>query len=300
MIRMNLQARYVGRFLAGLLSASFLIAPATLDGAELKEETLNAWGAYVQHANSEMDDRLHGPFLWVDEVPDRLQRVRTGDILVSSVGQHNPKAVPSGLIHHWMGAAFISGTKLEDVLAAARDYSHYKEFYKPTVVDSRPLSSTGACDKYLMLLANKEVVAATALDSEYEACYHQVDERRWYGVVYTTRVQEIRHYGESDAKELPPGQGNGYVWRVYGFARFEERDGGVYIELEASVLSRDIPFAVRWVVDPIVRRISKNSMLISLRQTEEAVRSRAGAAKESGSSPSSSEGVSISEPRHKP
>jgi hypothetical protein len=300
MIRMNSQARYAARFLAGLLSASFLIAPATLDGAELKEETLNAWGAYVQHANSEMDDRLHGPFLWVDEVPDRLQRVRTGDILVSSVGQHNPKAVPSGLIHHWMGAAFISGTKLEDVLATARDYSHYKEFYKPTVVDSRPLSSTGACDKYLMLLANKEVVAATALDSEYEACYHQVDERRWYGVVYTTRVQEIRHYGESDAKELPPGQGNGYVWRVYGFARFEERDGGVYIELEASVLSRDIPFAVRWVVDPIVRRISKNSMLISLRQTEEAVRARAGAAKESGSSPSSSEGVSISEPRHKP
>ena len=67
---MNLQARYAGRFLVGLLSASFLIAPATSDGAELKEETLNAWGAYVQHANSEMDDRLHGPFLWVDEVPD--------------------------------------------------------------------------------------------------------------------------------------------------------------------------------------------------------------------------------------
>lgn len=171
---------------------------------------------------------------------------------------------------------------------------------KPTVVDSKPLSSTGACDKYLMLLANKEVVAATAHDSEYEACYHQVAERRWYSVVYTTQVQEIRHYDQSDARELPPDQGDGYVWRVYGFARFEERDGGVYFELEAIVLSRDIPFAVRWVVDPIVRRISKNSMLISLRQTPEAVRSRAGAAKESGSSPSSSEGVIISEPRHKP
>ena len=297
---MNLQARYAGRLLVGLLSASLLIAPAASDGAELKEETLNAWGAYVQHANSEMDDRLHGLFLWVDEVPDRLQRVRTGNILVSSIGQHNPKAVPSGLIHHWMGAVFISDAKLEDVLGVARDYSQYKEFYKPTVVDSKPLSSTGACDKYLMLLANKEVVAATALDSEYEACYHQVGERRWYSVVYTTQVQEIRHYGQSDAKELPPGQGNGYVWRVYGFARFEQRDGGVYIELEAIVLSRDIPFAVRWVVDPIVRRISKNSMLISLRQTEEAVRSKERAAKESGFSASSSEGVSISEPLHKP
>ena len=58
MSRMNLQARYAGRLLVGLLSASLLIAPAASEGAELKEETLNAWGAYVQEANSEMDDRL--------------------------------------------------------------------------------------------------------------------------------------------------------------------------------------------------------------------------------------------------
>ena len=153
---------------------------------------MNAWGAYVQQANAQMDNRLSGRFLWVDEEPDRLQRVRTGDLLVSSIGQHNPKAVPSGLIHHWMGAAFISDAKLEDVLGVARDYSHYKEFYKPTVVDSELLSSTGACDKYSMLLANKEVVSATALDSEYEACYHQVGERRWYSVVYTTQAR-VRH-----------------------------------------------------------------------------------------------------------
>ena len=275
---MNLHVRYARRFLAGVMCVSFLVAPAASDAAELKAETLNAWDAYIQKANSEMDNRLHSPFLWIDDAPDRVQRVRAGEILVSPVGQHNPKSVPSGLIHDWMGAAFIPDAKLEDVLSVARDYSHYPEFYKPTVVDSKSLGSTGACDKYSMLLANKEVVSSTALDSEYEACYHQIDERRWYSVVYTTRVQEIRHYGRSDAQELPPGHGSGYIWRVYGFARFEERDGGVYIELEAIVLSRDIPFAVRWVVDPIVRRISKNSMLISLRQTEEAVRSKAGAA----------------------
>ncbi len=177
-----------------------------------------------------------------------------------------------------MGATFIPNATLEDVLSVARDYGHYKEIYKPTVVDSKLLSSTGLCDKYSMLLANKEVVASTALDTEYEACYHQVDQRRWYAVVYTTQIQEIRHYGQPSAKELPPGQGNGYVWRVYGFARFEERDGGVYLELEAIVLSRDIPFAVRWVVDPIVRRVAKNSISTSLRQTEEAVRSRTGTA----------------------
>jgi hypothetical protein len=52
----------------------------------------------------------------------------------------------------------------------------------------------------------------------------------------------------------------------------EERDGGVYIELEAMVLSRDIPAALRWVVDPIVRRVSRSSLETSLQQTADAVR----------------------------
>jgi hypothetical protein len=38
-------------------------------------------------------------------------------------------------------------------------------------------------------------------------------------------------------------------------------------------LSRDIPAAARWVVDPIVRRISKSAMVTTLRQSLDAVSS---------------------------
>jgi hypothetical protein len=58
---------------------------------------------------------------------------------------------------------------------------------------------------------------------------------------------------------------------LYSVARHEERDDGVYIELEAIALSRDIPAALRVVADPIVRHLSRNSLLMSLKQTEEAV-----------------------------
>ena len=266
------------RFLVGVMCASFLVAPAVSHGAELKEETLKTWDAYIQTVNSQMRDRRQGSFLWVDEEPDRVERVRAGEILVSSVGQKNPKAVPSGLIHDWMGAAFIPNARLTDVLSAVRDYGRYKEFYKPTVVDVKLLGTEEGCDKYSMRVVNKETVAETALDTEYQACYLQLDELRWYSTAHSTRVQEIRHYGRSDEQELPPNQGSGYIWRVYSLARFEERDGGVYIELEAIALSRDIPVAVRWVVNPIVRRVSRNTLLISLQQMEEAVRSTAGTA----------------------
>jgi hypothetical protein len=216
-------------------------------------------------------------FLSVDEAPAKRQRVRDGEILVSSLGQPNPKPVPSGLIHDWMGASFIPNTTLEDVLSVVRDYGDYKNFYKPTVVDSKLLATDGACDNYSMRVVNKEAVAETALDMEYETCYFRVDEHRTYSVTHTTGVQEIRHYGKANEQKLPPNHGRGYIWRLYSIARYEQRDGGTYVEVEAIALSRDIPVAVRWMVNPIVRRVSRNALLISLQQTQEAVRSTAAA-----------------------
>jgi hypothetical protein len=43
--------------------------------------------------------------------------------------------------------------------------------------------------------------------------------------------------------------------------------------MEVMALSRDIPAAVRWVVDPVVRRVAKAAMVTSFRQTLGAVRS---------------------------
>jgi len=48
------------------------------------------------------------------------------------------------------------------------------------------------------------------------------------------------------ARQLgPEGEGTGLIWR-----RFEERDGGVYVEVEAIALSRDVPASLRWLVEP--------------------------------------------------
>jgi len=258
----------------GLVAVAVVFGTQVSHAAELKQEALKSWDDYLQAANSRMKDRVaSGTFLWVDEDSNRLKQVRAGKILVFPVGPHVPKPVPKGLIHDWIGAAYFPNTKLADVLAVVHDYDHYQEYYKPSVVESKSLTQPGGDDRFSMLLVNKEVVAKMALDSEYEACYQKVSLDRWYGVAYTTRIQEIREYGHSGEHKLPPDQGSGYIWRLYSIARFEERDGGVYVEIEAMALSRDIPVAFRLVADPIVRRVSKNSLLISLRQMQDAVRS---------------------------
>ena len=253
---------------------------AAIRAAELKSDTVKAWDAYIHAENLRMQKRLeaHGRFPWIDEDADRSQRVREGEILVTPVGEHNPKRVPDGLIHDWIGAAFIPNARIQDVIAVIRDYGRYKDFYKPSVIDSKPLGQVGAQDKFSMRLLNNAVLSKVALDSEYESSFVPVDEKRWYGVAYTTRVQEIEDFGQPSERELPPDEGNGYIWRLYSLFRLEQRDGGVYFELEAVALSRDIPFAVRWMVEPIVRRVSRGSLETTLEQTCRAVHSTVEAA----------------------
>jgi hypothetical protein len=73
---------------------------------------------------------------------------------------------------------------------------------------------------------------------------------------------------------MPEDHGTGLIWHLSSITRLEERDGGVYAELEAIALSRDIPVAFRLFVTPIVRRVSRDSLATSLHQTKVAIDDR--------------------------
>lgn len=251
----------------------FFLFGLVANAAELQQKTLHAWQEYVRAATTGVDKRLgpSGHFLWIDENPDGLAKVRNGEILIAPAGPHTPKRVPGGLIHDWIGAAFIPNTTLNQVLSVVRDYARYLDFYQPGVLDSKSIAHDDREDRFSMLLMNKEFLLKTALDGDYQSSYFQIDDRRCYSLTHATRLQEIQGYGGPGEHELAENEGSGVIWRLSSITRFEERDGGVYVELEAMALSRDIPVSLRWLVDPIVRRVSRESLTTSLRQTETAV-----------------------------
>jgi len=243
------------------------------DAATLKPETKAAFDDYLQEANAAMQARLQpgAHFLWIDDEPSRAEDIRTKGPYIAPVGPHIPKKVPSGLIHDWLGVGFVPNAKIEDILRILRDYDRYKEIYKPGVIDSLSHSTDGVKDLFFMRLANRSVVAKTALDTECEASYFRVDERRWYSVSNTVHIQEVDKFGTQEQRTLPEDRGTGLIWRLSSITRLEERDGGVYAELEAIALSRDIPAAFRLFVTPIVRRVSRDSLATSLHQTKVAI-----------------------------
>ncbi len=253
----------------------FVCAPLFAAANQLQNETLKAWDEYIRVADSRMQARLDGqaPFLWMDESGRRSRQVGRGAILVAPVLEHGTQRVWNGLIHHWVGGLFIPGATIDSLVSVTQDYSSYKEFYKPVVADSKVLGCTERDQRFSMVWQHKVLFITAAIQGEYQAHAVRADRRHGYNIADTVRVQEIEHYGRSDERLLPVGTGSGFIWRLHSIARYEERDGGVYFELEAIALTRDIPGSVRWFVNPVVNHLSINSLSTTLQQTRDAVNS---------------------------
>jgi len=256
--------------------AAFLILlriHPSIAAATLTPETKAAWDAYLRAANDLMQARLQpgAHFLWLDDEPDRAGDVRSKGPYIAPISRQIPKRVPHGLIHDWLGVGFVPDAKIDDILLVVRDYDHYKDIYRPAVIDSMSRGTDGMKDLFSMRLVNKSVVARTALDVECEVSYVRIDDQHWYGISKTTHIREIDKPGTPEERVFPEDQGTGLIWRLSSITRLEERDGGVYAELEAIALSRDIPVAFRVFVTPIVRRVSRDSLAKSLHQTKVAI-----------------------------
>lgn len=266
-----------GCLLLGVLAASLLATPVRSARSKLRDETLAGWNNYVDLVR--MRTEMHvkqSPFLWISEVPPRRAEVRSGNIPVWRQGTDSPTRVPYGLIHDWMGAVFIPKATISDVLAVARDYDRYTEIYKPAVIEARQIRTTGLDDIFSMTLMHRVFFVTAAVKGEYETQYVRVDANHWYSISRSTRLQAIQHLYQPDMQVLPADQGPGYIWRLSSFTKFEQSDEGVYLEMEALGLSRDIPFIFRWLVEPIVESLPKDSLYRTLEETRSAVLNRCG------------------------
>jgi hypothetical protein len=239
---------------------------------ELKTPTVQAYDGYIKRLESRLDEQSKGAaFLWADQAPDRAAQLRQGQVLAESVTGKNALGVPDGLIHDWIGAVFIPGVTVDQVLRLVEDYNHHKDVYKPEVMDSRLISRNGNDFQIWMRLLKKKVITVV-LDTWYDVHYTQRDKTRWASRSYSTKIQEVENAGKPNEHALPPGDDHGFLWRLYSYWRFVERDGGVYMECEAVSLTRDIPTGLGWMIEPIVRQLPRESLINTLRKTREALK----------------------------
>jgi len=250
-----------------VLAGAFLFTGAA--GAQPKKETVEAFENYIRSTEARLDSqRQSGRFLWVDGAPDKQRSVRAGQVISEPVVGKGDLEVPGGLIHDWIGAVFVPGATIDKTLAFVQDYNNHKKSYKPEVIDSKLMTHNGGDFQIYLRLLKKKVITVV-LDTYHDVHYAELDAHRWYSISRTTKISEVQNGGAAADREIAPGDDHGFLWRLNSYWRFEERDGGVYVEYEAISLTRDVPTGLGWLINPIVRGLPRESLANTLRETRD-------------------------------
>ena len=238
-------------------------------GAKLKPEAAHGFDRYVQDLETSFEKQLGGeiPFLWSDRRSEHRDALKRGQILIDEL--KGLPEVPAARIHVWLGAVFIPGAVSADVLSVLMDFDRHREWY-PEVLDSRLLSRDGYSLRGYQRLRVKKILTVI-FNTEHEVVYSQVSPKRWRGVSRSTRIAEVKDAGKPKERELPVGDDRGFMWRLNAYWHLEEREGGVAAECWAVSLSRKIPFALRWMLGPLVTSVPRQALRNTLRGTRQAV-----------------------------
>ena len=260
-------------FLAVLVT---LLAPAIF-GEQLKPATVAAFDRYVRFSEQRMagEERTRA-FLKLDSLPAAQAAVartqmKNGEVVIDRLETRDSGrviAVPDGLIHHWVGTVFVPGVTLAQTVAFLQDYDHQTKYYAPDVERSRLVARNGNDFKVFLRLRKKKIVTAV-LDTDYDVMYRSLGAERAVCRSVSTRIAEVENAGTKNESEKPVGNDSGFMWRLNSYWRFEQREGGTYVQLEAISLTRDIPAGLSWLVAPFVNSIPRESLEFTLGRTRD-------------------------------
>ena len=250
---------------------------------KLKNETLEAFERYVKLTEARNGEELKRGMglLWVDGLPtlertEAYAALKRGEVKMrklETLESGQSIRCPGGMIHHWTGAIFIPGAKLEDVLGVLENYDQHSVYYAPDVERSKIESRDG--DRFRVFLRfRRHKVITVVLNTEHDVEYFHDAPGRAHSRSSAVRIADVENAGEKNEREKTPGDDGGFLWRMETWWRMEERDGGVYVQSEVASLTRDIPVVLSWMIAPFVTSIPKESLTFTLQATRKAVEAR--------------------------
>ena len=255
-----------------IASALFVQLAVPAAAAELQPRTVAAFERYVR-----VTEALAGQdrsFLWIDGLPDAerraaIERVRRGELVIEPLTTREDGKtidVPGGLVHHWLGAVFVPRATVDQALALLQNYDEHASIYRPAVARSRTLSHEGDLFRVYLRFFMKKVITVV-VNSEHEARFSRPSPDRAQSRIYSVRIAEVENPDTPREREKPVGRDGGYLWRLYTYWRFLERDGGTYVQCEAISLTRGIPMGLGWLIGPFVTSIPRESLEFTLEKT---------------------------------
>jgi hypothetical protein len=198
---------------------------------------------------------------------DTETRLRQGELVVERVTPSTDGDLSGALLHHWRGTAFAPGAKAADFERLMRDFNAYPQHFAPQVVQARALSQ----DQVWMRVRQRHVITVV-MDTTYDVSFGRLDVQHGYSISKSTRIEEIDSPGSRDEHALSAREEHGFLWRLNTYWSYEERDGGLYLQIEAVSLTRAIPRGLGWAIGPYVESVPRESLEFTLRSACNAIR----------------------------
>jgi len=259
-----------------LMAVALLPVRLAGEGGPVRPATLAAWETYERQVDARYTrdtgpsffagDMLGGAASWrADAVGGAAPMFQAR---AATSGASAPD-VPDGRIHHWVGATFVRGMTVTQVIdsleaLAGRESSSYDD-----VIASRLLSREGDRVHVFLKLRRTKIVTAT-YNTEHRVEYRRLSATRGSSRSVASRIVELADAGTATEREKTPDEDSGYLWRLNAYWRFEQAGDGVLIECESVSLSRAVPSLLRPFISGVVEGVARDSLertLLSLRKT---------------------------------
>jgi hypothetical protein len=152
-----------------------------------------------------------------------------------------------------------------------QNFSAYPQLYSPQVLQAMVLTQQGDHFQAKMRVRQRHVLTVV-MDTTYEISFGRLDPQRGYSISHSTLISEIDAPGTNAERALNASEEHGFLWRLNTYWSYEERDGGLYIQIESVSLTRSIPNGLGWAIGPFVESVPRASLEFTLRSTCNALR----------------------------
>jgi hypothetical protein len=203
-------------------------------------------------------------------------RLRRGELIVEQLSPGDGVGLPGALLHHWRGTAFAPGATAADFERLMRDFDAYPRRFAPQVLRAAVVAQEEdrwqADRMQAFMRVRQRHVITVVMDTSYDIRFGRLDLQHGYSNSRSTRMAEIDGAGTSKERVLGADEEHGFLWRQNTYWSYEERDGGLYMQVESVSLTRSIPTGLGWAVRPFVGSIPRESLEFTLRAVCDALK----------------------------
>jgi hypothetical protein len=255
-------------FLVVLITAS---SPAMAEGPPAAVAAFNSYAGKVESRLAEQH-RLQSRFIApIGSTSEGEARLRKGELIVEQLTPSTGADLPGAMLHDWRGTAFVPDATAAEFDRLMTDYNAYPQHFSPQVLQTKILVHQNDFYRVLMRVRQKHVITVV-MDTTYDITHGHLDAHHGYSISRSTQIQEIASPGASAERVMSSNEEHGFLWRLNTYWSYEERDGGLYMQIESISLTRSIPNGLAWIIRPFVESIPRESLEFTLRATANALR----------------------------